>query len=332
MVQYLQGKVCQLSAWNYKVEALVGPTQDSQVKMLTVFDTGAGPNLIRAALLPDEVLNTIDTRRKVVSLCSASNHKLDVLGVVTLTVTIADLRVRQPFVVVSKLGADVILGCTFIDHCVDEIRPRQKYVVLRNGSRTTISRRPHAPLEEEPSSEPPEVPEPPPKGRHVRVASRVLLEPRSETAVLVTCGLSGTFFLENSEKLFSKKMVSLSNGVVSTKASEPFVVMVANFSDQPQTLSKHERLGTVVPVPDTTLLIEFASDKEVPSSPLKEGRGNSGSFSTTLGEAEKAATDSDPKPESVESVEDIELDHLAPDDRERVRQMLRSHSDLWSGH
>ena len=102
MEDYQKKPVCQLSGYNYKVEAKIRPTVSSQVPRLTVFDTGAGPNLIRASLLPPETLANIDRQRSIVKLTSASKHPLDVLGIVTLTLTVSTLRVRQPFVVVRQ--------------------------------------------------------------------------------------------------------------------------------------------------------------------------------------------------------------------------------------
>ena len=261
MEDYQKKPVCQLSGYNYKVEAKFGPTVSSQVPRLTVFDTGAGPNLIRASLLPPEMLANIDRQRSIVKLTSASKHPLDVLGIVTLTLTVSTLRVRQPFVVVRQLGADVILGCTFSDLCVEAIRPRQKEVTLRDGSKVDIQRRPHGPLEEQPSKEDPTV-YVPPRGRLVRVAQRVTLPPLTETNVLVRCGLIGTFFTESSDTVYHKKQVSISNRLVEVRANQPFVLRVANFGRTARVLQKNERLGSVVPAPDLVNVIDFAPSED----------------------------------------------------------------------
>ena len=41
----------------------------------------------------------------------------------------------------------------------------------------------------------------------------------------------------------------LENGVAEIRAQEPFLVWVPKFSDQPQSLSKHQHLGIVAPAP-----------------------------------------------------------------------------------
>lgn len=115
MEQYLGDRVCALSKYNYKVEAHIGPTQSDCVAMSTVFDTGAGPNLIRADMRPDSTIVELDRNRQVVNLASASKRRLTTFGIVSLTIRVGSFVTRQPFVVCRQLGADAILGCTFID-------------------------------------------------------------------------------------------------------------------------------------------------------------------------------------------------------------------------
>lgn len=74
--------VVTLSTFNYKVEAFTGQSSATLKPISTVFDTGAGPNLIRVDLLPREVLATIDRERPVANLASESNHRLVTLGIV----------------------------------------------------------------------------------------------------------------------------------------------------------------------------------------------------------------------------------------------------------
>lgn len=183
--EYRASPICFLSPWNYKVEALVGPTAETQVQLLTVLDTGAGPNLIRADLLPDDTLLKLDKSREMVNLASASNHRLHVMGIATLSVSIGDYKARQQFIVVKKLGADVILGCTFIDAHVRSIRPRQKSIELQNDSVVPIQRRPHQKPLDRGTRERKSLASERKEDGHVRVAKRVVLEPESETTVLV---------------------------------------------------------------------------------------------------------------------------------------------------
>ena len=90
--------VCFLSPHNYKVEARIGVNSSAQHELLTVLDTGAGPNLIRATVLPQRLLQSLDSRG-VVRLASASKHRLDVLVVTQLVVTVGSLVTLQTFFV-----------------------------------------------------------------------------------------------------------------------------------------------------------------------------------------------------------------------------------------
>lgn len=128
---------------------------------MTVFDTGAGPNLIRADMLPDELLSSFYSSRDVVNLAGAGGHRLNVLGFTLLHVLIGALTCTQPFVVVRTLGANALLGTTFIDSQVEAIWIRQRRVVLNNGYDVDIYKRPGwrrptiVRTNEDPSVEPP---------------------------------------------------------------------------------------------------------------------------------------------------------------------------------
>eukprot|EP00171_Calliarthron_tuberculosum_P004090 IDg4090t1 len=98
--EYRTNPVCHLSYFNYMLEARDGRTKDTQQQLLTVLDTGAGPNLIRSALLSEESLRPLENHKEVVNLSSASKHRLDVMGTLPLTVTVAEVTIRQRFVVV----------------------------------------------------------------------------------------------------------------------------------------------------------------------------------------------------------------------------------------
>ena len=131
MCDYMGECVCFLSPHKYKVEVRIGVNSSVQHELLTVLDTGAGPNLIRAAVLPQRLLQSLDSRG-VVRLASASKHRLDVLGVTQLVVTVGSLVTRQPFVVIRNLGTDALLGCTLADKHIESIRCRKRAVELYN--------------------------------------------------------------------------------------------------------------------------------------------------------------------------------------------------------
>ena len=68
---------------------------------------------------------------KIVNLASESKHRLKVIGLLPLTVTIGGKATRTTFVFVNKLRADVILGCQYIDTAVDEINVKKRAQILK---------------------------------------------------------------------------------------------------------------------------------------------------------------------------------------------------------
>ncbi len=123
--------VCHLSQYSYKVNAMIGATREKQQQVLTVLDTGAGPNLIKASILPGGVLSSIDRDQEIVRLSSASNHPLDTVGIVTLTVIVGCKTCRQQFGRRPRLGADAILGCQYIDHEVKSLRVKKRICITQ---------------------------------------------------------------------------------------------------------------------------------------------------------------------------------------------------------
>lgn len=99
MTEYMQSPVCTLSPYNYKIEGTIQLNSQSELNTLCVFDTGAGPNLIRASHLDEDTLKELNSQRSTVHLRSASSHQLDVLGVVRLTLKVGNYVCKQPFAV-----------------------------------------------------------------------------------------------------------------------------------------------------------------------------------------------------------------------------------------
>jgi gag-polyprotein putative aspartyl protease len=123
-----------LKSRNYKVSATVGVTTVVARPIRAILDTGAGPNLVRAELLPQDWERyrvTSDPRREIVG---SGGRRLKQLGVVVLHVELGRLRVRCRFTVVPGLVAECILGCQFLDRHVTEILPKEKKIRLNDGT------------------------------------------------------------------------------------------------------------------------------------------------------------------------------------------------------
>lgn len=321
VAQYRADPVCHLSYFNYKLNARIGPTKDAQLERLTVLDTGAGPNLIRSGLVPEEFLAQMDKSREVVNLSSASKHRLDVLGLIPLTITVADLTIRQTFVVVRQLGADVILGCHFIDKALEFIAVQKRHVILTSGAVVPIiRRRAIVPIEGE-------LPEPkelrnrnPAPTNLIRCAKRVILDPNSETNVLVSCDVGGTRLLEPMLDLYGKSMVTMANGVADVRPRVPFVVRVANLSDAEVVIAKNQRLGTAVASPvGQVFAISFEGDPS-PSDVKLEATKEAPQGGESTAEAPPRLT-----------VDDLDLKMLSDEQQRQVRNMLQPFSGMWQG-
>ena len=127
----------------------------------------------------------------MVNLRSASQHRLDTLGIVTLTVKIADMTVRTPFFIVRQLGADMLLGTTFIDAHCEILWIRKRRLLLGNGTWIPVQKRAATSPWIVGTRETTEVKPPQPREELVRVAARIVLPPGSETVVKAVTGVTG---------------------------------------------------------------------------------------------------------------------------------------------
>ena len=347
---YLADPVCYFSAYNYKVNASVGSSITSTEKVMAVLDTGAGPNLVRADLLPDHTLSTLYRKKRIVNLASASNHRLKTLGIAMLTVNIEGYICREPFVVVQALAADVILGATYIDRHGYDINIRQQTFRLIDGTTVPIRCRAASIPKPVRSDEPTQVaPRGRPKEELVRVAQSIVLPP--ETNVKVISETNSTVLLEPAGQLYTKRQISLSNGIAYIRKNVPYPVRVANFSTKERRLPKNQVLGFVTRAPHSILTIDMP-DAQAPGHPAPAtntvvataepppGEGGEGLASSLkppleppLGVSIRRVLDEPDTecPEPLTTVLSIDLDHLSDKKQKRVRQMLAKYSSMWSG-
>ena len=193
--QYYSNPICMLSAYYYKVEVAVGAKPTELKQYLSVADTGAGPNLIRADCVPPEIFANVNRDRRIVNFASASKHKLHTIGVVYLWMEIGGYACRQPFVVVRRLVAEVIIGCKFLDDHAASLQIRRKVLILADGTVVPIRRRAAGKPTVVRTRERVEMAPLPLKTNLVHVAHRIVLPPQSETIVKVVCGRTGPWCL-----------------------------------------------------------------------------------------------------------------------------------------
>jgi hypothetical protein len=129
-----------LKSRNYKVSATVGVTTVVAKPVRAILDTGAGPNLVREDILPENWERYRVPDEPAFNIVGAGGRRLRQRGTITLFLELGGLRVKAQFLVVAGLAAECILGCQFIDRHVRNILPKEKKITLSNDSVVSILR------------------------------------------------------------------------------------------------------------------------------------------------------------------------------------------------
>ena len=90
--EYKGNQVLKLGGHNYKVEAKIASNDTDLKPVLTVADTGAGPNLISLGSLDSGDLVNIRKDKALVKLIDANGKSLHLLGVISLWVELEDYK------------------------------------------------------------------------------------------------------------------------------------------------------------------------------------------------------------------------------------------------
>jgi hypothetical protein len=96
---------------NYKLCVSLGVISAVLAPVRAVFDTSAGPNLVRDDLLPSGWESLLVSDQPLPRITNASGKRMPVKGVIVLYLQVGDLRTRVRFYVVPGLGVSCILGC-----------------------------------------------------------------------------------------------------------------------------------------------------------------------------------------------------------------------------
>ena len=96
---------------NYKLCVSLGVSSTILSPVRAVFDTGAGPNIVRDDILPKGWERILIPSQPLPRITNASGKRMPVRGVVLLHLQVGDLRTRVRFYVVPGLGVPCILGC-----------------------------------------------------------------------------------------------------------------------------------------------------------------------------------------------------------------------------
>ena len=273
-----------------------------------MLDTGAGINLVRDDVLPENWERMLLPGVALPRITNASGRRMPARGVIILYVQVGNLVKRVRFYVTPGLGVPCILGCTFINLHVRSIHPKERRVDLNEGGSIAITSGVSACHAVTPTRE--RIP-----SNKVRIAQRTVIPARCEVHVAVTTAIAGLCLLTHSSR---SQVVSLASGVADVRSNVPFRVRLLNPSDRSITLSKGmvvgsasrrpQRIITVDPGVET--LITQADEACDPTSPMEQTEP--------------------PPPTSWK--DDVRLDHLELEERQAVLRMLEPHHKMWDGH
>jgi Retroviral aspartyl protease len=112
-----------LKSRNYKVSAAVGVSPAVLSPVRAILDTGAGPNLVRASILPADWERYRVLGELTLNIFGAGGRRLRQKGTVTMVVEIGRLHIKSCFLMIEGLAADCILGCLSINKHVTAILP-----------------------------------------------------------------------------------------------------------------------------------------------------------------------------------------------------------------
>ena len=330
---YQKKLLLKLSSFNYEIEVLVGEAPESLRPVFLVPDTGAGPNLISQDLLKAQTLQLVRKNRELDNLRDANGNPLELLGTIALAIQVGTYQANVSFVVASRLSADVILACDFLDHHTQWIGTQAKTLALRDDSILSIFRRSSIQPEYRSTElvtmilqEPGAVA----YGR-IRVAKRVKLPPNSENVMLARCCDAGNFFLRPEQKFFDKYRSLITNGIADVRLNVSFAVIVAIFGDKPVNLSKNPILGYAVPQHDSEILSVHNAVQNLEeickqrSQQRLRSPYSCGMPPHNLDETKQQVT-------IPQSLEELSLSHLPDDLKTKVLSVLKKHSSMWSGH
>jgi len=96
-----------------------------------VLDTGAGINLVRPNILPDNWKTYAVVLSRSPSIKDAKSRRLEVKYAIHLIVDTGAIKTFERFFVAERLSVPCILGTEFIERCIEGILPRRRLVAWR---------------------------------------------------------------------------------------------------------------------------------------------------------------------------------------------------------
>ena len=344
-------KILVLARKNYKVYADIGPTVGLMSRVLSVLDTGAGPNLVRKSELPPG-METLVSFGPTQDIGDANNRPLRTLGTIRMPVRLGKFVAAAEFIVCERLAVPLILGADYCDRFVEAIYPRRKTVELADFSEVPIVRRfsPRkgkqrlVPGGDEKGEEKEERISP-----RVRAARATTIEPGTQRVVECTSKRAGLVVVQPYSPLYERHGLICTNGVIQVEPDRPFSLLIANFRKYPVRVQKGQVVAELLPHPRAVL----ESQTTIGEVLGIEGRGKENFPNST--QPPKGETRCEPSEEEREDqpgersaglsasaptkpqrrieppppdVEELDLRHVPDRLREKFRRMLKKYSRM----
>ena len=235
-----------------------------------VLDTGAGPNIVHQKILPPGWQNRL-IRTELPHIADANRNRIALVGALDLHVHVGDIHVRSRFLVTSNLAAECILGTSFIGKHVKAILPQRKRVLLQEGRPIALAGA--TPSIQAKASKMTKLPQQTVSNK-VRVAKSTVIQPMTQSEVLVHTRKAGLVFLQGHSRLAQTKLTLMANGVMEVVPDKPFRVWVSNFSASPVRLPKDAVIGLAFPGPQVHLC-HHLREQHPPGTRFNTGKTNS---------------------------------------------------------
>ena len=296
---------------HYEIAATVGPNLRFMRSCRPVLDTGAGINLVRPNLLPENWKTFAEELPSSPSIKDANSNRLEVRYAIHLFVDTGGVKVFERFFVADRLSVPCILGTEFIERCIEGILPRRRMVVWSKRLSTSV-----------PDQRPTPVLACLANGqweRHwvdrparVRACQQLRVKGRTERWLMVTCDTPGLATISPNVRLCRHKSMGIARGVVIIKPDEPFLLKVCNFGPDEAIIRKNATLGHAEPYQGPMM-----SAVDEPSSDQQEDKSD--------------APSSKPDAPLGDPIEDVDLSEAPEHLHKQIREMLQKHSKMWDG-
>lgn len=207
-------------------------------------------------------------------LCSATNQRVEIVGILSFYVRMDEARVRVELGELRNLAVPILLGTSFVDKFVKGVFPSKRKIVTYNSPRVSLLLIHEALTDNQGFNDESEngtykgilVVEYVEREQSIRIARTIVLQPMSETAVLVVTNAKRLVEIESLPALLEKCPCTVARGLLGALPRHPFRVLAISTSNKDDTLVKLQRVAVAVPPP-----VEIVHSKSDESSPHQKG-------------------------------------------------------------